>query len=229
MAKAPLLQLSDISLTFGGEPLFRDVSLTVQQGDRVALVGRNGSGKSTLMKIMAGLVEADTGTRTVPPGISVGYMEQHPDISGFATLGEFAASELDAGEEYRVEMVAEGLKFDPGLSPQTASGGERRRAALAKLLAEDIEEMVRAAIDGEFTTARKQLETLIVDTGMAGGDIIDDVSGIVVDRPEELADAIDAALYRSWDRAAIAARISSEFDPAGIAERYRRALLDPLT
>ena len=136
MAKAPLLQLSDISLTFGGDPLFRDVSLTVQQGDRVALVGRNGSGKSTLMKIMAGLVEADTGTRTVPPGISVGYMEQHPDISGFATLGEFAASELDAGEEYRVEMVAEGLKFDPGLSPQTASGGERRRAALAKLLAE---------------------------------------------------------------------------------------------
>ncbi|KZY34316.1 elongation factor 3 [Roseovarius sp. HI0049] len=136
MAKAPLLQLSDISLTFGGEPLFRDVSLTVQQGDRVALVGRNGSGKSTLMKIMAGLVEPDTGARSVPPGMSVGYMEQHPDISGFATLGDFAASELDAGEEYRVEMVAEGLKFDPGLSPQTASGGERRRAALAKLLAE---------------------------------------------------------------------------------------------
>ncbi|MEQ8897754.1 MAG: ATP-binding cassette domain-containing protein [Roseovarius sp.] len=136
MAKAPLLQLSDISLTFGGDPLFRDVSLTVQQGDRVALVGRNGSGKSTLMKIMAGLVESDTGGRAVPPGISVGYMEQHPDISGFSTLGEFAASELEAGEEYRVEMVAEGLKFDPGLSPQTASGGERRRAALAKLLAE---------------------------------------------------------------------------------------------
>lgn len=136
MAKAPLLQLSDISLTFGGEPLFHDVSLTVQQGDRVALVGRNGSGKSTLMKVMAGLVEPDSGTRAVPPGMSVGYMEQHPDISGFATLGEFAASELDAGEEYRVEMVAEGLKFDPGLSPQTASGGERRRAALAKLLAE---------------------------------------------------------------------------------------------
>uniref|UniRef100_UPI003B526311 ABC-F family ATP-binding cassette domain-containing protein n=1 Tax=Roseovarius indicus TaxID=540747 RepID=UPI003B526311 len=136
MAKAPLLQLSDISLTFGGDPIFDNVSLTVQQGDRVALVGRNGSGKSTLMKVMAGLVEPDKGTRAVPPGMSVGYMEQHPDISGFATLGDFAASQLEAGEEYRVEMVAEGLKFDPGLSPQTASGGERRRAALAKLLAE---------------------------------------------------------------------------------------------
>ena len=68
MAQAPLLQLSDIALTFGGEPVFADLSLNVQPGDRVALVGRNGSGKSTLMKVMAGLVEADSGTRVVPPG-----------------------------------------------------------------------------------------------------------------------------------------------------------------
>ncbi len=55
MARAPLLQLSDIALTFGGDPVFEDLSLVVQPGDRVALVGRNGSGKSTLMKVMAGL------------------------------------------------------------------------------------------------------------------------------------------------------------------------------
>ena len=66
MARAPLLQLTDISLTFGGNPLFSDLSLVVQPGDRVALVGRNGSGKSTLMKVMAGLVEADRGGRVVP-------------------------------------------------------------------------------------------------------------------------------------------------------------------
>ena len=137
MARAPLLQLSDISLTFGGDPVFDGLDLVVQPGDRVALVGRNGSGKSTLMKVMAGLVEPDHGTRVVPPGISVGYMEQHPDISGFATLGDFAASELDAGEAYKVEMVAEGLKFDPATAVGAASGGERRRAALAKLMAEE--------------------------------------------------------------------------------------------
>ena len=56
MARAPLLQLSDISLTYGGDPVFDGLSLTVQPGDRIALVGRNGSGKSTLMKVMAGLV-----------------------------------------------------------------------------------------------------------------------------------------------------------------------------
>lgn len=142
MARAPLLQLNDISLTFGGEPIFDALSLVVQPGDRVALVGRNGSGKSTLMKVMAGLVEPDRGERIVTPGTSVGYMEQEPEMKGFATLGEFAMSELDAGEMYRVEMAAEGLKFDPDRPVATASGGERRRAALAKLMAEAPELML---------------------------------------------------------------------------------------
>ncbi|MGM0661224.1 MAG: ABC-F family ATP-binding cassette domain-containing protein [Pseudomonadota bacterium] len=142
MARAPLLQLNDISLTFGGAPLFDELSLVVQPGDRVALVGRNGSGKSTLMKVMAGLVEPDRGDRTLTPGTTVGYMEQEPDMAGFATLGDFAMSELDEGELYRVEMAAEGLKFDPACPVETASGGERRRAALAKLMAESPELML---------------------------------------------------------------------------------------
>ena len=142
MARAPLLQLNDISLTFGGAPLFSDLSLVVQPGDRVALVGRNGSGKSTLMKVMAGLVEPDRGDRIVTPGTTVGYMEQEPDMAGFATLGDFAMSALDPGEMYRVEMAGEGLKFDPARAVETASGGERRRAALAKLMAESPELML---------------------------------------------------------------------------------------
>ena len=142
MARAPLLQLSDISLTFGGTPVFDGLDLVVQQSDRVALVGRNGSGKSTLMKVMAGLVEPDRGLRVVPPAVQVGYMEQEPDLTGFATLGDFAASKLEPEEAYRVEMVAEGLKFRPDADTRTASGGERRRAALAKLLAEAPELML---------------------------------------------------------------------------------------
>jgi ATP-binding cassette subfamily F protein uup len=142
MARAPLLQLSDISLTFGGNPVFDGLSLTVQPGDRLALVGRNGSGKSTLMKVMAGLVEPDRGTRVVPQGVTVGYMEQDPDLSGYATLGDYAASALPEGEAYRLSVVAEGLKFRPEAPVATASGGERRRAALAKLLAEAPELML---------------------------------------------------------------------------------------
>ena len=142
MARAPLLQLSGVSLTFGGNPVFDGLDLVVQPGDRVALVGRNGSGKSTLMKVMAGLVEADQGLRVVPPGVSVGYMEQDPDLSAFATLGDYAASGLPEGEAYKVAVVAEGLKFNPQTPVATASGGERRRAALAKLMAEAPELML---------------------------------------------------------------------------------------
>ncbi|MCK0166122.1 ATP-binding cassette domain-containing protein [Jannaschia sp. S6380] len=136
MARTPLLQLTDVSLTFGGAPIFSDLSLVVHPGDRVALVGRNGSGKSTLMKVMAGSVEVDAGTRTLFPGSAVGYMEQDPDLSGFATLGDYATATLAAPDAWRVDAVAEGLKLNLDAAPDAASGGERRRAALARLLAE---------------------------------------------------------------------------------------------
>jgi ATP-binding cassette subfamily F protein uup len=136
MAEPPILTLAEIRLTFGGEPLLAGASLAIHPGERLALVGRNGSGKSTLMKIMAGLVLPDAGTRFIRPGLSVGYMAQDPDFFAFATLGAFAGQGLDAGEEWRVAAAMDGLKLDPMLDPARASGGERRRAALAKLLAE---------------------------------------------------------------------------------------------
>ena len=142
MARAPLLQVNEISLTFGGDPVFENMSLVVQTGDRLALVGRNGSGKSTLMKVMAGLVEADSGEVIVGPGVSVGYMEQDPDLTGFETLGDFASHGLDPSEMYKVERAGEGLKFDPARPVSTASGGERRRAALARLMASEPELML---------------------------------------------------------------------------------------
>ncbi len=142
MARLPLLQLFNISLTFGGNTVFDGLDLIIHHGDRVALVGRNGSGKSTLMKVMAGLVEADKGKRVLLPKTSVGYMEQEPAMEGFATLGDYAASGLDLGEAYRLDRAAKGLKFDPSRPVVTASGGERRRASIAKLMAEAPELML---------------------------------------------------------------------------------------
>ena len=136
MARAPILQLSGICLSFGGQALFYNLDLVVQPGERVALVGRNGSGKSSLQKVMAGLLEPDQGARVVPAGVSVGYMEQDPDMGGFSTLGAFAAQGLEPGESYRIERAAAGLNFDLDMPVATASGGERRRAALACLMAQ---------------------------------------------------------------------------------------------
>ena len=135
MARAPILQLNDIRLSFGGKPVLDGLDLVVQTGDRIALVGRNGSGKSSLQKVMAGLLEPDHGMRVVPSGVSVGYMAQDPEMGGFSTLGDFAAQGLEPGETYRIERAATGLMFDLEMPVATASGGERRRAALARLMA----------------------------------------------------------------------------------------------
>lgn len=134
---APLLQLNSVSLTWGGDPVFAGLDLVVQVGDRVALVGRNGSGKSTLLKVIAGDIEADSGGRVLSPGTGLARLPQDPDMAGFATLGDFAGRDLGAAEMWRVESAAEGIGIDLSLDPAKASGGERRRAALASLVASE--------------------------------------------------------------------------------------------
>ena len=79
---APLIQLQDIRLTFGGAPLLEGAEFSVSEGERLCLVGRNGSGKSTLLKIAAGIVEADHGTRSIAPSATIRYLPQEPDLTG---------------------------------------------------------------------------------------------------------------------------------------------------
>ncbi|HUF57069.1 MAG TPA: ATP-binding cassette domain-containing protein, partial [Thermohalobaculum sp.] len=135
MAQPPLITLTDVTLGFGGRPLLAGVSLALGRDERLAVVGRNGSGKSTLLKLAAGLVEPDRGTRFVQPGAKVAYLPQDPDPTGHATLGDYAAAELDEAERWRAEAAMQGLKVPAGADPSKASGGERRRAALARLIA----------------------------------------------------------------------------------------------
>jgi ABC transport system ATP-binding/permease protein len=135
-AAPPLVQLSNIAVTFGGTPLLEGAELTVATGERVALVGRNGSGKSTLLKIAAGLVEADRGERFVQPGASVRYLPQEPDLTGYATTLAYAEAGLgptDDPHQARYLLLQLGLTGDE--DPGALSGGELRRAALAHVLA----------------------------------------------------------------------------------------------
>ncbi|HWL04026.1 MAG TPA: ATP-binding cassette domain-containing protein [Xanthobacteraceae bacterium] len=132
----PLLQLSDISLTFGGTPLLREAALSVSPGERACLVGRNGSGKSTLLKIAAGLVEPDSGERFIQPGATIRYLPQEPDFTGFATTLAYVESGLGPGDEpYAARYLLEQLGLTGEEDPATLSGGETRRAALAHVMA----------------------------------------------------------------------------------------------
>jgi ATP-binding cassette subfamily F protein uup len=74
----PIITLNHLDKAFGSQVLLDNVSLSVGQGARIGLIGRNGEGKSTLLKIMAGLVESDSGKVTLRSGVSVAYLPQEP-------------------------------------------------------------------------------------------------------------------------------------------------------
>ena len=133
---APLIQLREIALTFGGTPLLTDAELSVSAGERVCLVGRNGSGKSTLLKIAAGMIEPDRGSVFVQPGATIRYLPQEPDFSGHATTLSYIESGLAPGDDpYQARYLIEQLGLSGDEDPAQLSGGEARRAALARVLA----------------------------------------------------------------------------------------------
>ena len=134
---APVLAYEDLGLIQGSGWLFRNLDLFIGGRDRLALIGRNGAGKTTLLKCLAGLIETDEGRRTIQPGIKVVLLEQDPPIAQFATLRDFALSGPNAPPVHEVEAIADQIGLDIDRPAQTASGGERRRAAIARALAQD--------------------------------------------------------------------------------------------
>lgn len=134
---APILSWEGLGLHQGTGWLFQDLDIQIAPRDRLALIGRNGAGKSTLLKLIAGTIDADKGKRSVQPGARVVTLEQDPFFKGFATLRDFALHGPDAPEPHEVEAIADQLGIDLAREAQNASGGERRRAALARALAQD--------------------------------------------------------------------------------------------
>ncbi len=134
---APILSYEGLGLVQGSGWLFQDLDIYVGERDRLALIGRNGAGKTTLLKLLAGQIDADKGKRVIVPGTHVVMLEQEPDFSGFATLMDFAIAAPNAPEAYEVAAIADQLGIDMSRTAASASGGERRRAALARALAQN--------------------------------------------------------------------------------------------
>lgn len=134
---APILSYEGLGLVQGSGWLFQNLDIYVGERDRLALIGRNGAGKTTLLKLLAGQIDADKGKRVIVPGTHVVMLEQEPDFRPFDTLMDFAVAAPNAPEAYEVAAIADQLGIDMSSTAASASGGERRRAALARALAQN--------------------------------------------------------------------------------------------
>ena len=134
---APILSYEGLGLHQGEGWLFRNLDVHIGARDRLALIGRNGVGKTTLLKCIADLIETDEGRRTVVAGTKVVLLEQDPQMGGFETLVEWVLRAPDAPSPHQADAIADQLGVDLSRPVATASGGERRRAAIARALGQE--------------------------------------------------------------------------------------------
>lgn len=136
------LGLERVSLEFATKTIFKDVTIGVFEGDRIGIVGKNGDGKSTLLRLLAGKMQPDSGRVTKRGGLTFGMLDQRDPLDDNATVREAA---LENREDYEwaadqrsreiVEALLGGINLEAKVG--TLSGGQRRRADLARLLLHD--------------------------------------------------------------------------------------------
>ena len=137
MPAEPLLVVENVDFAIRGNPILRDVSLRVMEGEIVALIGPNGAGKSTLVRIVLGLLRPDRGRVRLKSGLRVGYMPQRLAVDDtlpltvrrFITLGTRAPR-----ERVRAALAEVGAAHVLDAPVQAISGGELQRVLLARAL-----------------------------------------------------------------------------------------------
>ena len=135
-----MIQLTNLSKSFGGQTLFNDVNFKMQPQQKIGFVGRNGSGKSTLFKMILGEESHDSGSISIPKNYRIGTLKQHLVFTE-PTVREECALVLPEDEQwnfYKIEKLLFGLGFteaDLDKDPLSFSGGYQIRINLVKLLA----------------------------------------------------------------------------------------------
>jgi ATPase subunit of ABC transporter with duplicated ATPase domains len=139
---AHLLGAENIRHDFPTKTVFNGITIGVNDGDRIGIVGRNGDGKSTLLKVLAKRMATDEGRVTYRGGLQVGMLDQQDVLDPGLTIGEAVVGDREEHEwagDPKVRDVIAGLLNDLDWTKQVSelSGGQRRRVALAALLSRE--------------------------------------------------------------------------------------------
>jgi len=142
-----LLSAENITKSYSEKKLLHEISLYLNEGDKVGVIGINGTGKSTFLKIIAGLETPDSGTITKASGVSIGYLPQNPVFSENITVLEQvflgSSSEIKELNEYEAKTILTKLgitEFDSDVS--VLSGGEKKRVAIASAIVNPCEILI---------------------------------------------------------------------------------------
>ena len=132
-----ILNIEHISKIYGEKVIFEDASFGVQEGDKVGIIGINGTGKSTLLKMLAGEEVPETGQIIMQNNVRLAYLPQNPQFPENATILSYIQ---DCEAEWKVQSNLTQLgitEYEKQIA--VLSGGQRRKVALAKILAQDFD------------------------------------------------------------------------------------------
>ncbi len=133
-----VLTVENLAKSFPGQPLFRNVSFQIKRGERVALIGNNGTGKTTMLKILNGLLSADTGSFSLGAKVQIGYYDQeHHVLHSDKTIFQEISDAYPSLTETEIRNMLAAFLFtgdDVFQEISSLSGGERGRVSLAKLM-----------------------------------------------------------------------------------------------
>lgn len=134
-----ILNIEHISKIYGEKTIFEDASFGIHEGDKIGIIGINGTGKTTLLRMVAGIEEPDVGQIVRQNGLRIAYLPQNPEFPRDATVSSYALGK-SAETDWMVESNLTKLgivQYDTPLDQ--LSGGQRRKVAMAKVLASDFD------------------------------------------------------------------------------------------
>lgn len=134
-----IINIEHISKIFGEKKIFDDASFGIQEGDKIGIIGINGTGKTTLLKMVAGVEEPDEGQIICRNGLRLAYLSQNPEFPENATVQSWALSGIPETDWLVQSNLTKLGITEYGARLDELSGGQRRRAALAKVLASEFD------------------------------------------------------------------------------------------